>query len=205
MEQWDLYRKEVLRIREEITRRLEATDGYGLNNSMRDSLGELSLADNHPADIGDELFERGKDLGLRHMDELQLSAVQHALRAMDVGTYGICEDCGAPIPEQRLRANPLTTRCVRCKQLSEQTHVDLRRPVEEEFLAPAFARSSPDGQESLEFDGEDAWQAVARFNQRPGYDEDAQGHRERLQMDDNEGIVDPMDVVSNEAYKRQLP
>ncbi|RIV28231.1 hypothetical protein D2Q93_03145 [Alicyclobacillaceae bacterium I2511] len=167
----DMFRKEVLRIQAEIVRRLEDTDGYGLNDSMRDSLGELSLADNHPADIGDELFEREKDLGLRQMDELQLKATQHALRALDAGTYGTCEVCKTPIPVSRLKANPLATQCVQCKQESERTHIDLPRPVEEEFLDPPFSRTLPEEKESVEFDREDAWQAVDRYNQRQGIDE----------------------------------
>ncbi|MEG3068544.1 MAG: hypothetical protein RQM95_10115 [Syntrophaceticus schinkii] len=32
---------------------------------LRDSINELSMYDNHPADIGTETFERSKDIGLK--------------------------------------------------------------------------------------------------------------------------------------------
>lgn len=35
-----------------------------------------------------------------------LSEVEHALTKFDQGTYGQCEECGAPIPLARLRAFP---------------------------------------------------------------------------------------------------
>jgi len=31
------------------------------------------------------------------------------------GSYGICADCGQPIPAERLEIFPATTQCVACK------------------------------------------------------------------------------------------
>ena len=42
----------------------DAFEGIGVHTSFRESIQELSLLDNHPADIGSELFERSKDLSL---------------------------------------------------------------------------------------------------------------------------------------------
>ena len=33
---------------------------------------------------------------------------------MDAGTYGVCVDCGKPIPKARLEARPLSVRDVEC-------------------------------------------------------------------------------------------
>jgi DnaK suppressor protein len=38
---------------------------------------------------------------------LELSEVEAALRRLDEGTYGRCEACGGPIPDEVLAANPL--------------------------------------------------------------------------------------------------
>ena len=47
-----------------------------------------------------------------------LEAKQHALeRAIAMaaaGQYGVCEQCGRPIPDERLRIMPETTVCVQC-------------------------------------------------------------------------------------------
>ena len=39
-----------------------------------------------------------------------------ALRRMTEGSYGICEDCGKPIPLGRLRSLPHARQCVRCQR-----------------------------------------------------------------------------------------
>lgn len=43
-----------------------------------------------------------------------LADVERALGALDEGTYGICDRCGATIPEERLEARPWTALCVAC-------------------------------------------------------------------------------------------
>jgi DnaK suppressor protein len=44
----------------------------------------------------------------------KLSDVRRALEKLDEGTYGICDRCGATIPDERLLARPSSVRCVRC-------------------------------------------------------------------------------------------
>jgi RNA polymerase-binding transcription factor DksA len=41
-----------------------------------------------------------------------LDEVRRARRLVAQGSYGICEVCGEPIPEERLEARPWATRCV---------------------------------------------------------------------------------------------
>lgn len=194
-------RHRLKEMRQDVVDRLEATGQFGLDDAMSDELGELSMYDNHPADIASELFERGKDVALRDSQKLRLQAIDRALVAVDDGTYGTCSDCGAHIPEERLVANPLATLCVDCKRAEEIRHPNRSRPVEEAFLWPGFGRTDTDDEDSVGFDGEDAWQAVERSNERPEYGHDY----EKIFLDDNEGLVDAVDLVSNEAYKRQLP
>jgi DnaK suppressor protein len=40
--------------------------------------------------------------------------VVRALEKLDDGTYGLCDRCGALIPEERLEARPWSVLCVRC-------------------------------------------------------------------------------------------
>ena len=51
------------------------------DNNIRDTTGELSLYDNHPADLGTELFEREKDMALSIHSESQLDKVMDAIQA----------------------------------------------------------------------------------------------------------------------------
>jgi DnaK suppressor protein len=46
----------------------------------------------------------------------QLKEIEDALERLKLGEYGMCEDCGEPIPEQRLRLFPAARLCVRCQE-----------------------------------------------------------------------------------------
>jgi DnaK suppressor protein len=54
-------------------------------------------------------------LGLSERERGMLREIDEALDRIDEGTYGICEECGEPIAETRLKALPYATLCVDCK------------------------------------------------------------------------------------------
>lgn len=147
----------------ELSERLGRNGGFGLDRPMNDSVGELSGYDNHPADLGSDMFERGKDMALREAGFRRLDQVQEALARIDRGTYGVCERCGRPIGEARLEADPAVDLCMGCQQREDDREGDDNRPVEEAFLAPGFGRTFMDGQDQTGYDGEDAWQDVAFY------------------------------------------
>lgn len=45
----------------------------------------------------------------------ELAEIEEALRMMDEGNYGRCQNCDQPIPVARLRAIPTATYCVKCR------------------------------------------------------------------------------------------
>lgn len=50
-----------------------------------------------------------------HQQLLQQAAeVERALAKLDEGSYGVCDSCGADIPEGRLEIHPWATLCVPC-------------------------------------------------------------------------------------------
>lgn len=49
----------------------------------------------------------------------QRNQLDEALRRLDDGTYGICEDCETPISPARLRAMPFARRCIKCQEQAE--------------------------------------------------------------------------------------
>lgn len=56
---------------------------------------------------GDTLSsERERDLALSAQARAAVEEIDHALAKFDLGTYGICEASGEPIPEERLEAIP---------------------------------------------------------------------------------------------------
>ncbi|HEY7419736.1 MAG TPA: TraR/DksA C4-type zinc finger protein, partial [Ktedonobacteraceae bacterium] len=62
-----------------------------------------------------DLQEIDVDQALLDNEKTLLAEVQQALARIDNGTYGICTNCGQPIPEKRLEAIPWTTLCVNCE------------------------------------------------------------------------------------------
>ena len=50
----------------------------------------------------------------------ELEQIAAALRRVDAGTYGQCEDCGEVIDERRLRALPATAFCTACQAIHER-------------------------------------------------------------------------------------
>lgn len=140
----------------------QVQDNFGLAMSARDSVGELSNYDNHPADSGTELFERGKDLALNEHAENELEEINEALHAINDGTYGICIACGSDIPFERLIAVPTADHCV---AHAKNNIFKNNRPVEEEVYSPNI---NPNPRESIEeehlrYDGEDSWQEVSQY------------------------------------------
>jgi RNA polymerase-binding transcription factor DksA len=94
------------------------------------SIGELSGHDQHQADVGTETFEREKDLSILEQIEAELADVEHALERLDAGTYGLCEACGGPIGDERLRAMPAARFCV-TDQAAAERDMSARRAARE--------------------------------------------------------------------------
>ena len=189
-QQLSTFRNILLKEREDLENRIEASDEKDLNKGHpHESVGELSSYDNHPADEATELFERSKDLALREHDEVLLENIDKALQAINEGTYGICEVCGKDIPIERLEAIPTTTYC---KEHAPDQYTSNDRPIEEEILTPPFGKFDFDdsNDEGLTFDAEDSWQEVAQWgtSETPSDFEDPKAHYDDVNIEPDEHL-----------------
>ena len=73
-----------------------------------------------PADVGSANFERDAEMSLANNAREMLDQSRLALRHIELGTYGSCDNCGQPIGKGRLQAFPRATLCVTCKQREER-------------------------------------------------------------------------------------
>lgn len=73
-----------------------------------------------PGDRAATETHRNFVLRLRDRDRRLITKIEDALRRIDEGAFGICDECGEPISEARLRARPVTTLCIACKEEAEQ-------------------------------------------------------------------------------------
>jgi len=100
------------RLQEERARQLALAARLRMEEADPVESGELSTADQHPAELGSETFERELELTTLSIVEGELKEIDDALRRLDHGSYDICEECGKPIDEARLEAVPWARYCV---------------------------------------------------------------------------------------------
>ncbi|PTM59200.1 TraR/DksA C4-type zinc finger protein [Desmospora activa] len=197
-EQQAKLKQHLLEEKKRLEKKLTDNHHFGLETGMNDSIGELSGYDNHPADVGTELYERGKDIALNEESEVQLEEVEMALLRMEEGHYGICAVCGMEIPYERLEAVPETAYCI---EHQRERDISNRRPAEEDVTRPPFGRDFLEGKEHkrVSWDGEDAWQDVERYgtSNPPDFQRDGENYNELgVEPDERRGYVDDVEAVA---------
>jgi DnaK suppressor protein len=63
----------------------------------------------------DEAEEFGTLLSLEKRLEEKISSIENALLKFEKGNFGACESCGKEIEVEKLKANPSTTFCIKCR------------------------------------------------------------------------------------------
>jgi len=91
-----------------------------LREELHAEIEPASATDDDSADVAADIYERGKIISLIQSLEVKLHSIDHAISVAASGKYGICESCGAVIPEERLEIMPETTLCVNCASKLEQ-------------------------------------------------------------------------------------
>jgi DnaK suppressor protein len=74
----------------------------------------------HPADEATHAFDQARDLAVQVSAEQTLKLVEDALERFDLGTYGLCLDCGQEIDAARLEAIPYAPLCLICQTKRER-------------------------------------------------------------------------------------
>jgi DnaK suppressor protein len=94
-----------------------------LSREFGERLGEdLTGTQDEKIEIGDRsVAVLGEDVELERlaMKRRELRQVDEALARLATDDYGVCEDCGAEIAEERLEILPFATRCVECERKRE--------------------------------------------------------------------------------------
>lgn len=73
-----------------------------------------------PADRATAESDRAFTLRLRDRERRLISKIRAALKRIDDGVYGVCEECGEDISIPRLKARPVTRLCINCKARQEE-------------------------------------------------------------------------------------
>ena len=112
------FEKLILEERQRVLERLGMIEEEiaGLQSSQT---GNQSYS-NHMADIGSDAMETEQAFLHASQGTDYLIALEGALKRIEKGTYGTCEDCGGKIPPKRLEAFLAARLCVACKSKNEK-------------------------------------------------------------------------------------
>jgi len=112
-----------------LTKKQKTLFGKNLNEKLEELLVEANktvsgMTDQRdsfpdPADRASMEAERNFTLRIRDRERKLIGKIRDALDRLELGTYGICEECGEEISEERLKARPVTTLCIDCKKTQE--------------------------------------------------------------------------------------
>ena len=80
----------------------------------------IETARGDDADLSVMAENKERELWLANDAKQRLALINKALARIENGTYGKCTNCGKPIPEERLRALPLTLYDVECQSKLEK-------------------------------------------------------------------------------------
>lgn len=108
----DQFRVDLLAMRARIT---------GQSGSMRNDA--LQRTDEvNPEEDGTDAFMRLQTLEQVSSQQQIITNIDEALRAIEKGTYGVCDNCGELINKPRLAVLPFAKNCIKCQSEMERTN-----------------------------------------------------------------------------------
>jgi DnaK suppressor protein len=108
--QLEYFRQKILKWRQEICMGSAET----INNLQETSETESDFNDRASAEL-----ERALELRTRDRERKLLSKIDAALKRINDGTYGYCEETGDPISLARLEARPIATLSIEAQERHE--------------------------------------------------------------------------------------
>lgn len=114
----EYFRQKLLRWKEELLRESNET----IQHLQQESLHEADIADRASLET-----DRSLELRTRDRERKLISKIDAALRRIEDGSYGYCEETMEPISLQRLEARPIATLSIEAQERHERlerTHRD---------------------------------------------------------------------------------
>lgn len=109
--QREYFRQRLLRWRGELLRETNQT----LQNLQEDSLQAPDIADRASAET-----DRAVELRTRDRERKLVQKIDEALKRIEEGEYGYCEESGEPIGLRRLEARPIATLSLEAQERHER-------------------------------------------------------------------------------------
>jgi len=102
-----LFKNLLLSRKEEILKSIKDTKEEGRDYSTNEVGDSVDIASNS--------YEREVLFELTDNERKQLNEIDTALKKIEEKSFGVCEECGGKISQERLEAIPTATLCISCK------------------------------------------------------------------------------------------
>jgi len=114
------YKKIILKIKEKVVGDIKHISEDTLKKSQKDASGDISGYTYHMADVATDTYDREFSLGLASNEQKALYELDDALKRIEEGSFGICEECKCVMTKTRLKAVPYARLCVKCQEKRER-------------------------------------------------------------------------------------
>ena len=107
-------KKFLLAKQDELINRLDRlkTESSRANNPISPDFEEQAVERE-----GEEVIEEVKRVAATELHDIKI-----AIERLEAGTYGVCGECGDPIPLARLKILPMAMYCTDCQEYVDQVH-----------------------------------------------------------------------------------
>lgn len=113
-------KKMILKRKDELIEGIKHSLEDTLKKSPREAAGDISGYALHMADLATDTYDREFSLDLVSNERELLYEIDEALKKIEEGNFGICEECKSPISITRLKAIPYTRLCLKCQEAKEK-------------------------------------------------------------------------------------
>lgn len=201
------FKELLLKEKESVKKMIDNINKDYFTESSQELSGELSNYDNHPGDIGSELFEKEHILGIKTSYVNNMNEIDDALEKIESNKYGICKYCNNEIDEERLKIIPSAELCIKCTREREQINKDIgdsrmNRPIEEESKPSIFGRGKLNQETNKENEGIGVLEELMNYGsaQSPQEVGNYKSFKEiENKRRDKSDLVDNMDAMSNKS------
>lgn len=172
---------------------------------------ELSSYDNHPADVGTELYMMEQEEGFKEQIKSVIDKIDDSLEDIEEGKYGICNNCNKEIKEERLELIPYAKTCLDCSEAEKDNNIDNNvkdnNKIYESLNYQSFSLTPDENKDSTGYDKEDTLEDVFEDNIVPKDPSLSTGDNiglvEEGKYNDSE-VVEEIEKISEEEYKETL-
>jgi len=118
-EQVKLFRQLLITERAKLVEEIK-TIARDAATSPRDASGDLSAYTVHMADMAADTYDRELSMNIASSEQQILYQIDEALKRLEDGSFGVCQQCNQPIAMSRLKAVPYASLCINCQRSKEQ-------------------------------------------------------------------------------------